>query len=120
MISNEYASWTDPAKRFRTILDDIATQVASIRKYLDDELHVLSREFTGVGGYTNFLNRDSSDDLSDQQIGLAGLIMVPGVSNGMGAVLFCRGGRPHCLEVFIFGDERWDEVYDGFEIEPTL
>ena len=103
----------------RAILDRLAIKIPTIHKSLD-QLHVLSREYTGVGGYTNFLNGDPSGDASDQQIGLDDLITMPGVPNGMGAVLFCKGGRPQCLEVFTYGDDRWDGVYDRFEIEPTV
>ena len=101
------------------ILDRLATKAPPIRESID-ELHVLSREYTGVGGYTNFVNGNSSDGSSGQQIGLDDLITMPGVPNGMGAVLFCNGGHPQCLEVFTYGDDRWDGVYDGFEIEPTV
>lgn len=44
---------------------------------------------------------------------------MPGVPNGMGAVLFCKGDRPQFLEVFTHGDDYWESVYDGFAIEPT-
>ena len=44
---------------------------------------------------------------------------MPGVPNGMGAVLFCKGNRPHFLEVYTYGDDRWEGVYDGFAIEQT-
>lgn len=97
------------------ILDRLATKEPSIRKSLG-QLHVLSREYTGVGAYTNFLIGDSSSDAVEQRIGLDELITMPGVPNGMGAVLFCRGGRPQCLEVFTFGDDRWDGVFDGFDL----
>ena len=100
------------------ILNRVATKEPSIRKSLG-ELHVLSRVYTGVGAYTNFLIGDSSSDAVEQRIGLDELITMPGVPNGMGAVLFCKGGRPQCLEVFTFGDDHWDGVYDGFAIEPT-
>lgn len=100
------------------ILDRLAIKEPSIHKSLG-QLHVLSREYTGVGGYTNFVNGNSSAGSSDQQIGLDDMITMPGVPSGMGAVLFCTGGYPRCLEVFTFGDDRWDGVYDGFAIEPS-
>src|SRR5262245_50013108 len=46
-----------------------------------------------------------------------GMIHVPGVPNGMGAVLFCSGWQPECLEIYTYGEERWDGVYNGFSIE---
>ena len=109
---------TQPNEFEIAILQHLGLRVPAIRESID-QLHVLSREYTGVGGYTNFVDESSSDDLSDQQIGLDGLITMPRVPNGMGAVLFCKGGRPLCLEVFAYGDDRWDGVYDGFDIEPA-
>lgn len=44
------------------------------------------------------------------------MIVMPNVENGMGAVLFCRAGRPECLEIVTFGDASWDGVFDGFSI----
>ncbi len=109
---------TQPNEFELAILHRLALRVPVIRKSID-RIHVLSREYTGVGGYTNFVDGNSSGDVSDQQIGLDELITMPGVPNGMGAVLYCKGGRPQCLEVFTYGDDRWDGVYDGFDIEPA-
>jgi len=78
---------------------------------------VLSREFTGVGSFTNFACEESAADGPDLQVGLDDLIKMPGVPNGMGAVLFCKGNRPRCLEVFTYGDDLWEGVYHGFTIE---
>ena len=44
---------------------------------------------------------------------------MPGVPNGMGAVLLLKGGMPECLELFTYGDDHWEGVYDGFSIEQT-
>jgi hypothetical protein len=49
-------------------------------------------------------------------LGLDALIVMPNVENGMGAVLFCQGGRPECLEIVTFGDATWDGLFDGFSI----
>jgi hypothetical protein len=84
-------------------------------------LHVLSREYTGVGSYTRFLISEPSDDAIKQQVvDLGALINMPGVQHGMGATLFLRAGEPECLEVFTYGEEHWDGTYDGFYIEPTV
>ncbi len=100
------------------ILDRLARKEPSILASIG-ELHVLSREFTGVGSFTNFDCKESSAGAPEGHVDLDDLIKMPGVPNGMGAVLFCRGGRPQCLEVFAYGDDRWEGVYDGFEIEQT-
>jgi hypothetical protein len=80
---------------------------------------VLSREFTGVGSFTRFGSESSQRDpeLGDQQLGLDGIIVVPSVPNGMGAVLVCTDGRPTMLETFTYGDELWDGTFANFSIQ---
>lgn len=81
-------------------------------------LHVLSREFTGVGSYTTFLcNLPESAD--DPHPGLKPLIRLPTVLSGMGAVLWCRASQPSCIELFTYGDELWDGTYEGFYLDET-
>jgi hypothetical protein len=83
------------------------------------QLHVLSREFTGVGSYTNFSSAKSSAELDEKQIGLQGSIRIPSVPNGLGAVLFCEKGKPKFLELFTYGDDKWDGEFDGFTVDPN-
>jgi hypothetical protein len=82
-------------------------------------LHVLSREFTGVGSYTKFRCEDKGAQTSLQPIGLGDLIIVPGVQSGMGAVLFWQGDQPKCLETYTFGAELWDGVFEGFHMQKA-
>lgn len=102
----------------RAILERIASKESLIRGSVE-RLHVLSREFTGVGSFTKFNCEESGVDGSEQHVGLGPLIKMPGVPNGMGAALFLKGGKPECLEVFTYGNDHWDGVYDGFSIEQT-
>ena len=97
------------------ILDRIATQEPSIRSSLGD-LHVLSREYTGVGSFTRFQRDEPGAEIDKRHVSLEALILIPNVPSGMGAVLFCKGGRADCLEIFTYGDDHWDGVYDGFSI----
>jgi hypothetical protein len=99
------------------ILDRIAIKEPSVVGSVQ-QLHVLSREFTGVGSFTKFRCDASALAADKRQIALDAGINMPGVPSGMGAVLFCVGGRPECLEVYTFGDDHWDGEYDGFSIEP--
>ena len=106
---------TTPNDFERAILERIADQEPSIRASIAS-LHVLSREYTGVGSFTRFL----CDDLRgkwDRHIGLNVLIRMPGVPDGMGAVLFCKGSSPECLETYSFGNDHWDGVHEGFSID---
>jgi len=83
------------------------------------QLRVLSRKFTGVGSFTEFQRNEADSDAGESPITLDGLIKMPRVPNGMGAVLFFAGGRPKCLETFTFDSEHWDGVFDGFSIDTA-
>ena len=100
------------------ILELLARQEPAIRGSAQ-RLHVLSREFTGVGSYTTFKCDGSASGSPQRQLSLDALINMPGVPNGMGAVLFCKGHQPECLEIHTYGEDHWDGVYDGFSIEQT-
>ena len=100
----------------RAILDRLASKEPALRE-VAGQLHVLSREFTGVGSFTNFACDESSADAPEKRIGLDEVIAMPGVPNGMGAVLFCKGDSPTCLEVFTYGDDCWQGDYEGFTID---
>jgi hypothetical protein len=100
-------------------LERIAAKNPSLRPYFGN-LHVLSRGFTGVGSYTNFRSDESSGDVGDQRLSLGQLIIMPKVKNGMGAILFCRGGQPKCLEMYTHGNDLWDGIFDGFVIEDAV
>jgi hypothetical protein len=100
------------------ILNRIAIKEPSIGGSTE-QLHVLSREFTGVGSFTKFKCDESASGSGERRLGLDALINMLGVPNGMGAVLFCRGDQPECLEVFTYGNDHWDGVYDRFSIEYT-
>jgi len=84
-----------------------------------EQLHVLSRTFTGVGSFTNFSCAKPEPDAPREHRILTASILMPGVRTGLGAVLHLRAGQPECLEIFTFGDEHWDGTYEGFVIEAT-
>ncbi len=100
------------------LLDRLASKEPALRRAVE-HLRVLSREFTAVGSYTNFACEDAATTGPDKQLGLDALIAMPGVPNGMGAVLFCKGDTPQCLEVFAYGDDHWEGVYEGFTIQDV-
>jgi len=84
-----------------------------------NKLHVLSRQYTGVGSYTRFACGDCATEVPERSVSLNAIVRMPGVPSGMGAELFCKNGLPECLELFTYGDDHWDGVYDGFTIERT-
>jgi hypothetical protein len=97
------------------LLGAYARQDSALGNHISD-LHVISREFTGVGSFTEFQHPEVSQE---RDIVLDAQIQMPGVPNGLGSVLFCRGDQPRCLEIYTFGDEHWDGRYDGFSINRT-
>ena len=111
----------EPNEFERAILERIAEEVPSIRPSLKD-LRVLSRKYSGCGCDTEFLRKETGtkDDVGwDREVGLNVLIHMPGVPSGLGMALFCAGAQPDCLEIFTFGNEYWDGVYEGFSIDET-
>jgi len=105
----------DPNEFERAILEHFSRKCQALRPLIA-HLRVLSREFTGVGSFTNFQCGAAARELEPQQIKLNSLISMPKVQNGMGAILFCEKDQSIRLEIFTFGDDYWDGVYEGFSI----
>jgi hypothetical protein len=85
--------------------------------FVISDLHVLSREFTGVGCYTDFLVRNGPK-VERQVLGIAARIRMPGLEHELGFHAFYEGDRI-LFETFTFGDDKWDGVFDGFEIQTA-
>ena len=84
---------------------------------LVQQLHVLSREYTGVGSYTNFSPDVASPELPDGYLALDASVSMPGVPNGLGAHLACEAGRPTFLEIYTYGNELWAGDFSGYVIK---
>jgi len=78
------------------------------------KLKVVSREITGAGSYTTFASADPPPELWRDRVGLDVLIEVPGVPNGLGAVLWLNNDLPLCLEIYTFGGDSWDGSFAGY------
>jgi hypothetical protein len=108
-----------PNKFEVAVLERIADDLPCIRPFIL-KLHVLSREFTGVGSYTNFAALPETVFGSNESpISLISRILMPGVENGMGAMLFFEASRSLVLETYTFGDDFWDGDYTGFSLQST-
>ena len=42
---------------------------------------------------------------------------MPNMPSGMGAIWFCHGGKPKSLEIYTFGSELSDGVFEGFSVK---
>lgn len=102
----------------RAVLEAMARDNPWLGKIVGS-LRVAARKFTGNGCYTEFEPRSASEKVVDGHIGLDRLISMPGISNGMGAVLFVKSGSPALLETFVYGGEYWDGASDGFSIAES-
>jgi len=100
------------------ILQRLAQQVPSLGPLIP-HLHVLSREFTGVGSFTTFRCEQAVQELGDAKVGLNASIAVPQLSTGLGSVLHCEKGKPKCLEIYSYDPEPWDGTFDGFSIDAA-
>jgi len=80
-------------------------------------LIVVSREITGAGSYTTFETADPPPDVWRDRVGLDVLIEVPGVPNGLGAVLWLSNDSPLCLEIYTYGGDSWDGSFEGYRLK---
>ncbi|MBX3438224.1 MAG: hypothetical protein KF861_12085 [Planctomycetaceae bacterium] len=103
----------EPNELERDILALIADENPLIKPHLMS-LRVQSREYTGVGSYTNFLHEQTEAGPWDQALCLNAVVSLSNVINGLGAVLFCHEWKPKFLEIHTYGDELWDGVYEGY------
>ena len=78
----------EPNELELAILERMATRHPALRGHLG-QLHVLSREFTGVGSFAAFICEPSEPK---SHIGMDGIIQIPDAPSGLGAVRFLRGG----------------------------
>ena len=100
----------------KAIFEHIAKYEPSIN-HLIHNLNVLSREFTGVGSFTNLYSEIEEPLLGNKRIGIKGQIKVPNVPSGLDAIIFCENGKIKVLEICTFGSEHWNGNYIGFIIE---
>jgi hypothetical protein len=97
----------------QAILDRMVRSVPSLAQAIP-RLHVLSREYTGVGSYTNF-KADDPVVGATSPIHLNEVINIPGVPHGLVALLFLEDGKVKFLEIAACGAP-WDGVFEGFSI----
>jgi hypothetical protein len=117
-VSNSRPGQLETSEFEQVILDRIAAENPAIAPFCR-RLRVLSREFTGCGSFTNFQVEDvpEAGRAPKRVLDLSGIIRMPGVPSGMAALLFCRGDRPECLELYCYGAEHWEGDPAGFSIE---
>ncbi len=86
-------------------------------------LHVLSRKYTGVGSFTEFLTSHShttppaAGTVARHTVRALANIIIPGLQYGLGNIAFLLGDELKTLELYTYGDEKWDGTYEGFRIE---
>ncbi len=96
------------------MLEHIAADNPDVRLSFAD-LHVISREFTGVGSFTHFLVRGETKT-TRRVLNTSAWVSMPDLQYGLGVVAF-YDGNSLTLETFTCGDEKWDGTSEGFTIE---
>jgi hypothetical protein len=81
------------------------------------KLTVVSREITGAGSYTTFTTANPPPDQCRDHVGLDARIEVPGIPNGLGAVLWLNKDLPLCLEIYTFAGDSWDGSFEGYSLK---
>ena len=87
-----------------------------------EKAHVIKREFTGHGFFTNFEVTDPADSLGegyDNQLGNL-TVEFPGVKYGACFVLFIKNGFIEMLEGAVNGDDPWPEMITEYKLVPSM
>jgi hypothetical protein len=99
------------------ILDRMADQLPALLPVIP-KLTVSYRELTGVGSFTNFVSHHAEvPDMSDGPLALNCPISMPGVQNGLGALLFFNVSSISFLEIFTYGDDAWAGSWEGYSLD---
>lgn len=97
------------------ILTRMAEQLPALLPVIPT-LTVISREVTGVGSFTNFSSQHADVPYGARHLAIDAHILIPGVENGLGALLFFKEGKIDCLELFAYGDDTWDGRWLGYSL----
>jgi hypothetical protein len=98
----------------RAVLNHMRDQLPALSPTIS-ELRLSHRELTGVGSFTNFANHDAKVPVpTDGPLALDVHILMPGVQNGLGALLFFNADSITSLEIFTYGDDGWSGNWEGF------
>lgn len=98
------------------ILERMADQLPTLLPVIP-KLTVSYRELTGVGSFTNFVSHDPEvRNISDGPLALNSPISMPGVENGLGALLFFDVSSIACLEIFTYAEDAWAGDWKGYSI----
>lgn len=103
----------------KAVLKRMADQVPTLLPVVS-ELTLSRRELTGVGSFTNFAYHHAEVfDRSDGPLALDVHILMPGVQNGLGALLFFNANSIAFLEIFAYGDDAWSGSWEGFSFAES-
>ena len=96
------------------LLNEVAKTEPDVAPLISS-LHVLSREYTGVGSFTNFHCSTEEKVLGNKVLSPSNLLInIPTLENGLGVLVICKGGKLDCLETFTYGTEHWGGNYVGY------
>ena len=97
-----------------SILKRMADQLPHLLPVIS-QLTVSLRVQTGVGSFTNFASHSTNvGDTNGGPLALDCHISMPGVPNGLGALLFFNANSIALLEIFSYGDDAWTGNWEGY------
>jgi hypothetical protein len=98
----------------KAMLNRIKHQLPALASNIS-ELTLSHRELTGVGSFTYFAKLDARVPVpNDGPLALDVHILMPGVQNALGAMLFFNADSIAFLEIFTYGDDGWNGHWEGF------
>jgi hypothetical protein len=107
---------TAPNEFETAILKRMADQLPTLFPLIP-ELAVSHRELTGVGSFTNFVSHQAEVFNADKgPLALDFHILMPGVKNGLGALLFFNASSIAFLEIFTYGVDAWTGDWGGYSL----
>jgi hypothetical protein len=77
----------------------------------------LDADIRSSGSVVKISNSITEGTAQKSMLDMPGLIQVAGVAYGMGAILWMRGGRPECLEIYTYGPDNWDGTCESFSLQ---
>ena len=81
-------------------------------------LYVSSRDYTGVGSYSNFEYTEdiSPEDVSDSHLSSQRELTIEGLKYELSYEIAITNGKIHYLEIVINGDKFWNGEFKNFKL----
>ncbi|BBB90464.1 hypothetical protein [Methylomusa anaerophila] len=105
----------------RKVIEKLLNGEDNILKTLRNQYrkaNIKNREFSGSGFFTTFDVPDDATRLEILKSFHFGDVLgqCDGVKDGIGFVLFIKNGAMNCLEGYTYGDDKWPETLENYQL----